>query len=37
MLAMDKELSKYIFIKNNILTPKFITLKNENINLKIKK
>ena len=37
MLAMDKELSKYIFIKNDILTPKFITLKNENINLKIKK
>ena len=37
MLAMDKELSKYLFIKNDILTPKFIVLKNENINLKIKK
>ena len=24
MLAMDKELSKYIFLKNKILTPKFI-------------
>tara|TARA_B100000989_G_scaffold87736_1_gene63301 strand:+ start:739 stop:1650 length:912 start_codon:yes stop_codon:yes gene_type:complete len=37
MLAMDKELSKYIFLKNKILTPKFIVLKNESINLKIKK
>ena len=37
MLAMDKELSKKIFIKNKILTPEFIILKNENINLKLKK
>ena len=37
MLAMDKELSKYIFLKNKILTPKFIVLKSESINLKIKK
>jgi len=37
MLAMDKELSKNIFIKNKILTPEFIILKNESINLKLKK
>ncbi len=28
MLAMDKEISKKIFIKNNILTPRFIKLTN---------
>ena len=37
MLAMDKELSKKLFIKNKILTPKFIKLTNENIELNIKK
>ncbi len=37
MLAMDKGLSKNIFIKNKILTPEFIILKNESINLKLKK
>tara|TARA_B100000963_G_scaffold351849_1_gene364102 strand:+ start:445 stop:1356 length:912 start_codon:yes stop_codon:yes gene_type:complete len=29
MTAMDKEVSKKIFLKNNILTPKFIKIKNE--------
>ena len=29
MKAMDKEISKKIFIKNKILTPKFIILKNK--------
>ena len=33
MCAMDKELSKKIFIKNKILTPKFIKLKNNNKNI----
>ena len=28
MLAMDKEISKKIFLKNKILTPKFIKVKN---------
>ena len=34
MLAMDKEISKKIFMKNKILTPKFIKIKNDikNIN-----
>ena len=33
MSAMDKEISKKIFIKNKILTPKFVKLKtNNNIN-----
>ena len=36
MYAMDKEISKKIFIKNKILTPKYIKLKNNNnINYKI--
>ncbi len=29
MLAMDKEISKKIFIKNKILTPKYIKIKND--------
>ena len=29
MLAMDKEISKKIFIKNKILTPKYIKIKNQ--------
>ena len=36
MSAMDKEISKKIFIKNKILTPKYIKLKN-NINIDYKK
>ena len=36
MLAMDKEMSKKIFMKNKILTPKFMKIKNDikNINYK---
>tara|TARA_B100001027_G_scaffold215821_1_gene190616 strand:+ start:2831 stop:3742 length:912 start_codon:yes stop_codon:yes gene_type:complete len=37
MCAMDKELSKKIFIKNKILTPKFIKLKNNNKNINYNK
>ena len=33
MKAMDKEISKKIFIKNKILTPKFIILKNKTKNI----
>ena len=29
MSAMDKEISKKIFIKNKILTPKYIKIKNQ--------
>ena len=29
MLAMDKEISKKIFIKNKILTPKYMKIKND--------
>ena len=36
MTAMDKEISKKIFIKNKILTPKYIKLKNSN-NINYKK
>ena len=37
MSAMDKEISKKIFIKNRMLTPKYIKIKNDikNINFKI--
>ena len=37
MSAMDKEISKKIFKKNAILTPKYIKIKNDNkkINFKI--
>ena len=39
MSAMDKEISKKIFIKNSILTPKYIKIRNNNkkINFKIVK
>ena len=33
MLAMDKEVSKKIFLKNKILTPKYIKVKNNEKNL----
>jgi len=33
MLAMDKEISKKIFLKNKILTPKYIKVKNNTKNL----
>ncbi|MDA9745754.1 D-alanine--D-alanine ligase, partial [Candidatus Pelagibacter sp.] len=36
MSAMDKEISKKIFIRNKILTPKYIKLKNNN-NINYKK
>ncbi len=36
MFAMDKEISKKIFIRNKILTPKYIKLKNNN-NINYKK
>ena len=36
MYAMDKEISKKIFIRNKILTPKYIKLKNNN-NINYKK
>ena len=38
MMAMDKEISKKIFVKNKILTPKYIKIKNlrnlKNLNYK---
>ena len=35
MMAMDKEISKKIFVKNKILTPKYIKIKNlRNLNYK---
>ena len=37
MYAMDKEISKKIFIKNKILTPKYIKLKNYNNDVNYKK
>ena len=37
MSAMDKEISKKIFIKNKILTPKYIKLKNNNNDVNYKK
>ena len=37
MIAMDKVLSKKIFIKNKILTPKFIKLKTTEPNINLKK
>ena len=37
MTAMDKEISKKIFIKNKILTPKYIKLKNYNNDVNYKK
>ena len=36
MSAMDKEISKKIFIKNAILTPKFIKVKNNNKKINFK-
>ena len=35
-LAMDKELSKKIYIKNNILTPKYLKFSNRNNKKKLK-
>ena len=37
MSAMDKEISKKIFIKNKILTPKYIKLKNYNNDVNYRK
>ena len=37
MSAMDKEISKKIFIKNKILTPNYIKLKNKNKNIDFEK
>ena len=37
MSAMDKEISKKIFIKNKILTPKYIKLKNYKNNVNYRK
>ena len=37
MSAMDKEISKKIFIKNKILTPNYIKLKNNNKNINFRK
>ena len=37
MFAMDKEISKKIFIKNKILTPKYIKLKNYKNNVNYRK
>ena len=37
MSAMDKEISKKIFIKNKILTPKYIIIKNELKSINYKK
>ncbi len=37
MSAMDKEISKKIFIKNKILTPSYIKLKNNNKNINFRK